>query len=110
MGAVTSMPLGLRAPDQLPEAVQVSALELDQVSVLMPPLTTVAGLALIITVAAGLAVALPPPPPLQPVARIASNSAAAVRNEFQQCRCMLLLLLSAGCSCALKCAMPRQRT
>ena len=44
-------PLGALAPDQAPEAKQVAALRLDQVSVEAPPEVTLLGLALRVTVA-----------------------------------------------------------
>lgn len=58
-------------PDQPPVAVQAVALVLDHCKVEVPPLTTVLGLAVRVTVGAGVAavtateaawVALPPPP------------------------------------------------
>jgi hypothetical protein len=85
---VTSVPLVLRVPDQLPDAVQLAALVLDQVRVLFVPLITVVGLAVRVTVGiGGAAVASLPRPelPLQPAARIPINSAPAVRNAFQEC-------------------------
>jgi len=63
-------PLVPLAPDQAPEAVQEVALIADQVKFELPPLATVLGLALMLTVAVGFAVtvtvadctALPPGP------------------------------------------------
>jgi hypothetical protein len=64
---MVSVPLGARAPLQPPEALQLSALLDDQVSVVLPPLVTVSGAALSMTRGAGgvtvtLAVAAPLPP------------------------------------------------
>ena len=63
-------PLTALVPDQAPEAVHDVALVEDQVKVELPPLVTVLGLALIVTVAVGLGLtvtvvdcaALPPAP------------------------------------------------
>jgi hypothetical protein len=86
IGAVISVPLVLRVPDQLPEAVQLVALVLDQVSVLVVPFITVVGLAVMVTVGIDGAMASPRPElPLQPAARIPINSAPAVRSTFQEC-------------------------
>jgi hypothetical protein len=51
-------PLTALLPDHPPEAVQEVALVDDQVKVELPPLATVLGLALILTVAVGLALAV----------------------------------------------------
>ena len=66
---VDSLPEVALAPDQAPEAVQMSAFVEDQVSVEDPPLTTDGGLAASDTVGAGgntvtvtVALALPPEP------------------------------------------------
>lgn len=88
MGAVISVPLMSRVPDQLPEAVQLVALVEVQESVLVAPLITVLGLAVMVTVGicGGAVVSLPRPAlPLQPAARIPINSAPAVRSAFQAC-------------------------
>jgi hypothetical protein len=65
-------PLSALLPDHPPEAVQEVAFVDDQVKVELPPLTTVLGLALMLTVAVGLALAVTvvdcaavPPAPLQ---------------------------------------------
>lgn len=92
MGVVTSLPLVGRAPDQLPEAVQLDALLVDQLRVTVPLLATAAVLAEMVTDIGGGAL-LPPPPP-QPVDRIPSSSAAAqVRTRFCNgcliCCCLL---------------------
>ena len=62
-------PLAVLLPDQAPEAVQEVALVADQVNVELPPLATVLGLAVKVTVGAGEVtetvvdcVALPPLP------------------------------------------------
>jgi hypothetical protein len=66
MVAVISLPLTPRDPDQLPDAVQLVALVEDHVSVLAPPLITVAGLAVMLTVGVtatfAVAAAMPPGP------------------------------------------------
>jgi hypothetical protein len=63
---IISLPLVPRGPLQLPEAAQLLALFEAQVSVLAPPLTTLVGVAAIVTVGAGtmatLAEAAPIPP------------------------------------------------
>jgi hypothetical protein len=63
------MPLTALVPDQAPEAVHEVALVAAQVNVELPPLATVAGLAVKVTVGEGEVtetvtdcVALPPPP------------------------------------------------
>ena len=64
------VPLTALVPDQAPEAVHEVALVEDQVKVELPPLVTVLGLALILTVAVGFGltvtvvdcIALPPAP------------------------------------------------
>jgi hypothetical protein len=65
-----SLPLVFLAPDQLPEAVQLVALVDDHVSVAPPPLITVVGLAVMVTVGGGATAtfavaATTPPAPLQ---------------------------------------------
>jgi hypothetical protein len=67
---IVSLPMVGRAPDQLPEAVQLVASVVDHINVVVPPLRTVVGVALIVTVGlaatATLAVAAPmPPAPVQ---------------------------------------------
>jgi hypothetical protein len=68
---VACEPLAALVPDQAPEAVQVVALVADQVSVELPPLLTVLGLAAKLTVGAGCVTdtvadcAALPPAPLQ---------------------------------------------
>lgn len=63
-----TLPLVARAPLQAPEAVQAVALPDDQDSVALPPLASVAGVAVSVTVGAGttvtvaLALVLPPAP------------------------------------------------
>lgn len=68
---VVCEPLGASLPDQPPDAVQAVALVEDQVSVELPPLMTVLGVVLSLTVGAGAGevtetaadwVALPPAP------------------------------------------------
>lgn len=65
---VEALPLVARAPLQPPDAVQLVALPDDQASVALPPLASVAGVAVRVTVGAGttvtvaLALALPPAP------------------------------------------------
>lgn len=53
MPPVELEPLVALVPDQAPEAVQEVALVEDQVKVEVPPLATLVGLALIVTVGAG---------------------------------------------------------
>jgi hypothetical protein len=94
IGVVTSVPLVPRAPDQLPEAVQLVAFVVDQLSVEVPLLITAVGFAPIVTEGAGgmdgfgveVALLPPPPPPPQPVARIPRSSALATgRSAFHRC-------------------------
>jgi hypothetical protein len=67
-----------------PEATQVSAFVLDQVSVLLPPAVTLAGCALSCTVGAGVLPSSPPPPPLQLASDMATEMAAAAATP--RCR------------------------
>jgi hypothetical protein len=66
IAACICMPLVARAPVQPPEAVQLAELVEDQFSVTLPPLATMLGVAVSITVGRGvmatLAVAAPVPP------------------------------------------------
>jgi hypothetical protein len=94
MGAVSSVPLVERVPDQLPDAVQLVALLDVHVSVVVAPLATAVGVAESETDTGGAAVSPPPPPPLQPLDRIPSSSAAThVRAALCNAGVMLLLLL-----------------
>jgi hypothetical protein len=93
MGPVTSVLLVWRVPDQPSEAVQLVAFVVVQLSVLVAPLTTFEGVAVRVTVAAGAdpdcaSASLARSSPPQPASRAANNSAAAVRIEFQQDRCI----------------------
>jgi hypothetical protein len=65
---MTSLPKVGRAPDQLPEAVQLATLVVDHINVVDAPLATVAGEAVMVTVGVGatamfaVAAAMPPAP------------------------------------------------
>jgi hypothetical protein len=112
MGEVSSLPLVPRMPDQLPEAVQLPALVVDQLSVLVAPLATVAGLAVRVTVGMGCEVSLPRPAlPLQPAATMPINNAPPMRNMLQEC---CFIVVTAGCTgfpeVPLRCALAACRT
>ncbi len=113
IAAVVSVPLMERAPDQLPDAVQLLALVDVHVSVAVLPLATAVGLADIVTVTApGAGVAggvappsslLPPPPP-QAASSIASSVVVTqcnVPREFCEscfiaCRCRCCCDMACG--------------
>ena len=74
--AEVSVPLVALVPVQLPEAVQDVAVVLDQVSAVVAPVVTLAGLADRVTVGAGTGAGAEPPPPPQ-AARIRDKKASA---------------------------------
>jgi hypothetical protein len=64
-------------PDQVPEAVHAVALVDDQFRLELPPLATLVGLALKVTVGAGVGVELLEPPPPHAATAIANSNAVA---------------------------------